>query len=146
MKKLSAAHRNAISAGIRRVLAEGWRPNTDHWAIGLKSITPEDRRRAARKAGETMAGRPQRIDTVCGKHSNHHKAKRWKFENKGLGKTLKGKNLNQLVRDNEALFDPSDLKWETSNSCNAARCLRGLKNKKAANSWKGWMICRSAPT
>lgn len=80
------------------------------------------------------------MDTVCGKHENHKNAKWWKFYNKALGKTLEGKNLNQLVRDNAELFDQADLNWDTC-GCNAVRCLRLLKNsKKPIYSWKGWMI------
>lgn len=89
-----------------------------------------------------MAGRPQRMDTPCGKHADHKNAKFWKFENKAMGKTIEGKNLNQLIRDNAELFDPDDLKWDTC-GCNASRCLRTLKSpgkKRTVNSWKGWMI------
>lgn len=138
--KLSDAHRKAIAEGLRRAVDGGWRPNTTTWPAGLAAITPEARQRGAKNAGKTMAGRPQRLDTVCGKHSDHKNAKWWKFENKALGKVLEGKNLNQIVRENESLFDPADLKWDTC-GCNAVRCLRLLKNsKKPVNSWKGWMI------
>ncbi len=111
-------------------------------AIAIAAMTPEARQRRADNAGRTMAGRPQRLDTVCGKHTNNKSAKWWKFENKALGKTLEGKNLNQLVRDNETLFDPADLQLSGS-CCNAAICLRSLKYSKSRtrDSWKGWVIC-----
>jgi len=110
--------------------------------IGLAAMTPEARQRRADNAGRTMAGRPQRLDTVCGKHTDNKAAKWWKFENKELGKTLEGKNLNQLVRDNETLFNPADLRLSGS-SCHAAVCLRSLKSTKnrTRNSWKGWALC-----
>ena len=95
--KLSDAHRKAIAAGLRVARANGWTQNSSVWPIGLAAITPDDRKRGAANAGKTMAGRPQRLDTVCGKHTNHKNAKWWKFENKALGKTIEGKNLNQLL-------------------------------------------------
>lgn len=141
--KLSDEHRRAISEGIRRAVDKGWKPNSTSWPLGLAAITPEARKRGAKKAGKSMEGRPQRLDTVCGKHSDHKNAKWWKFENKALGKVLEGKNLNQLVRDNEDLFDQEDMKWDRC-GCKASRCLRTLKSpgkKRTRNSWKGWMIC-----
>ena len=110
--------------------------------MGCAAMTPEAKQRRADKAGRTMAGRPQRLDTVCGKHTDNKSAKWWKFENKGLGKTLEGKNLSQLVRDNETLFNPADLRLlRGSSCCNAAVCLRSLKSSKnkTRNSWKGWV-------
>ena len=110
--------------------------------MGCAAMTPEAKQRRADKAGRTMAGRPQRLDTVCGKHTDNKGAKWWKFENKGLGKTIEGKNLNQLVRDNETLFNPADLRLlRGSSCCNAAVCLRSLKSSKnkTRNSWKGWV-------
>ena len=111
--------------------------------MGARSRTPEARQLSADKAGRTMAGRPQRLDTVCGKHTDNKSAKWWKFENKGLGKTLEGKNLSQLVRDNETLFNPADLRWSSGSCCHAAVCLRSLKStkNKTRNSWKGWVLC-----
>jgi hypothetical protein len=110
--------------------------------MGFAAMTPEAKQRRADKAGRTMAGRPQRLDTVCGKHTDNKSAKWWKFENKGLGKTIEGKNLNQLVRDNETLFNPADLRLSGgSGCCHAAVCLRSLKSSKnkTRNSWKGWV-------
>jgi hypothetical protein len=139
--KLSDAHKKAIAAGLRRAVEKGWKPNGSTWPVALAAITPEARQRGADAAGRTMSGRPQRLDTVCGKHANHKNAKEWKFYNLALGKVLEGRNLNQLVRDNAELFDPKDLNWDTC-GCNAVRCLRGLQNqkKKPTYSWKGWMI------
>ena len=131
--KFSVAHCKAIVEGLRRAMDNGWRP--------IKQ-TPEEHQRRVIMAGQTMAGRPQRLDTVCGKHTDNKAAKWWKFENKGLGKTLEGKNLSQIVRDNETLFDPTDVQWKDS-SCRAAGCLRSLKSakKRTRNSWKGWVLC-----
>lgn len=139
--KLSDSHKKAIAEGLRKAVERGWRPNKTSWPVALAAITPEARQRRGVAAGKTMAGRPQRMDTVCGKHTNHKNAKEWKFYNTALGKTLEGRNLNQLVRDNSELFDPADLIWDTC-GCNAVRCLRGLKNNKKnpSSSWKGWMI------
>ena len=139
--KLSEKHKEAISDGLRKAVERGWKPNGSSWQVALAAITPEARLRRAAAAGKTMKGRPQRLETVCGKHENNKNAKEWKFYSVGLGKVLEGKNLNQLVRDNAELFDPRDLRWDTC-GCNAVRCLRGLQNqkKKPTYSWKGWMI------
>jgi hypothetical protein len=140
--KLSEAHKAAIASGIRRAIDRGWKPTGSTWRTGLAAITPECRERARAKSVEIMRGRPQRLDTVCGKHANNKAAKYWKFYNRALGKTLEGKNLNQLVRDNAELFEPKDLIWDTC-GCNAVRCLRTLKGSKKQtknHSWKGWMI------
>jgi len=131
--KFSVAHCKAIAEGLHRAMANGWRP--------IKH-TPEEHQRRVIMAGQTMAGRPQRLDTVCGKHKDNKNAKWWKFENKGLGKTLEGKNLSQLVRDNENLFDPADVQWSKSR-CRVEVSLRLLKctKKRTRNSWKGWVLC-----
>lgn len=140
--KLSETHKQAIAEGIRAAIGRGWKPCSTNWRFGLAAITPEARQRQAKKASETMSGRPQRMDTVCGKHANNKAAKVWKFYNKAIGKTLEGRNLNQLVRDNAELFEPKDLNWDEC-GCNASRCLRQLKGSKKQKpnySWKGWMI------
>lgn len=143
--KLSESHRLAIAAGMRRAIESGYRPNTLHWRVGLAAITPEAKQRGAEAAALTNKGVPQRMDTAVGKHTNNIHAKWWKFYNKALGKTIEGKNLNQLLRDNVELFSPADLRWVGPN-CNAGQCLRGLQSKKEPrHSWKGWMLGTPIP-
>ncbi len=84
---------------------------------------------------------------LCKRGPNNHRAKYWSFTNKALGKTIAGRNLTQLVRDNPGLFGPNDLNWSRmENRCRATQGLRSLHcmnkrtGKPQASIWKGWVI------
>jgi len=132
----------------KRASGEGQRPFTrediQKGLDALKTLTEEQKKERAKAAGDTMRDVPQPMDGLTGKHEWNCHGKYWHFVNKGLGAELKGWNLNQLIRDNEHLFDKKYLNWGRS-GCNAAICLRQLTSKKTEktrprNSWLGWVI------
>lgn len=88
------------------------------------------------RTGLPMSGR-------VAKSENHHKAKFWQLKTPNGG-FIEGKNLNQIIRDNAALFLPEDVIWVGSR-CNASHGIRHLfditkDGRVRNNSWKGWMI------
>lgn len=73
------------------------------------------------------------------KGEGHICAKYWELHGPN-GEHLIGKNLTELVRQNEHLFDASDLNWDRMKiKCRATKGLRHLfAGKDAPKSWKGW--------
>ena len=71
----------------------------------------------------------------------HALAKWWAFESPN-GERIEGRNLNALVRENAALFDPADVVW-TRKGCKGEQGLRNLTKPSRFNgslptAWKGW--------
>lgn len=144
--KLTDDHKQAISRGHIRVIANGYKPSTDHLKKyqGWKHVTKAQRTIAIEKTRIIQTGRPQPMDKVTGAHTDNKAAKQWWFINKALGATLKGKNLNQLIRDNISLFSEQDTKFKGS-QCTAVVCLRNLGRTRSDTGriremWKGWVI------
>lgn len=142
-KILTEEHKNAISSGMKKAIINGWKPNTKNLISGFSSLNADRKiieKRSAR-AGQTMRGRPQPMGPT-GKNTDHCCAKEWSFHCKSNGYVLKGKNLNQLVRDNAFMFSEEDLNWDGC-GCNATRALGALCRRKGGTgcfSWKGWMV------
>lgn len=143
-RTLSAIHQKAVQIGLKGVYLT---PPPERWEAALKCarlISEDDKKKRAIKAGKTMTGRPQRLDTVCGKTSNHKNGKMWSFKNDAIAAKLCGRNLNQLVRDNQHLFAKEDLRYD-GHSYRASTCLRQLtvkatKKTRTKGSWKGWVV------
>ena len=142
--KLTDEHKKAISRGHLQAIASGYVPNTDGLIKGWGHITKEQRAVAIKKTADKLRGRPQPMDKSTGAHTNNKAAKEWRFTNKALGAEIKGKNLNQLIRDNSHLFTDKDAIFKGS-ACNAVVCLRQLGRARGDTGsiremWKGWVI------
>jgi hypothetical protein len=148
MKKLSKAHKEAIRKGMLKAAKEGRLRPPSRAVInaGLQAISNMSEEKVSQRcqlAGETMRGRPQRIDVcVAAKEDNIH-AKNWELISPDK-KKYTVKNINNFIRDNEHLFHPDDVIW-TKSHCRASVGLHSLNqiNKKTgrprALSWKGWV-------
>lgn len=70
-------------------------------------------------------------------------AKEWRLRSPA-NKLYQFKNLLQFIRENEALFDPDDVRWVKHGrgglSCKASAGLGSLsvRSKNPIGSWKGW--------
>ena len=146
-KRLTEQHKKAISRGLLKASAEGRRPPPSEKAIeaGLKAISnlpKSEIYKRAKKAGKTMKGRPQRLDTVLGAKEDNIHAKIWELKSPE-GKHYVVKNLNNFIRENPSLFDQADIIWDGCH-CRASCGLHSLNqiNKKTGqpliHSWKGW--------
>lgn len=87
------------------------------------------------------AGIPKELHTKNGAKTNNVHAKQWHFVNKRQRLTIKGRNLNQLVRDNTEYFAYKDiLVYHDTRQCNASTRLRLLSDKEEGANWKGWAV------
>jgi len=141
-QKMSATWKSKFANGYApRKMSDAGR---ERIAEAQRNVLPEERLLRAAKAGKTMTGRPQSMEKLTGKHSWNVHGKWWHFINRELGAELKGRNLNQLIRDNTHLFDSRHLVWGKS-GCTAAISLRqlafkGTKKTRTLGSWFNWVL------
>jgi hypothetical protein len=106
------------------------------------SRRPDVVAKRAKSAGDSMRGRPQKIDGLSGASETNARAKTYTaFDPSGHAHTFT--NLSHFVRQNPWLFDPDDVVWsygnESNPSCRAKVGLSSLfRQKKPSKSWKGW--------
>ena len=151
LKKLWASNKGRA---IISKAAEKRRQMMKDGTMRKRTITPEQGRMYASKRNNEEMMETNRVNGInrigtemktplTAKCSTHHKAIYWAFKNTSSGATLKGKNLNQLIRDNLTAFKPDDVVWKGSR-CRASKGLSSLTqiNKKTGHpylaSWKGW--------
>jgi hypothetical protein len=108
---------------------------------GLAARDPVKLRERCKALGKSKAGKPNPPGRSEAGPENW-KAKFWALKAPN-GQTIKGKNLNDLIRENEHLFNKDDVKWVGSR-CRASKGLANLFLTKSdgktpcARSWKGW--------
>ena len=139
----SEEHRKRLSIARLVAMQNGFRPNTSGLIKGAHPTnqTVEALSKRANKAAQKMRGRII-LSGPNGRHAGNHGAKEWRFVCKRNGHRLIGKNLNQLIRDNELMFEEKDAVYRKGGS-NAARCLRSIATCSAGSgvfSWKGWVV------
>jgi len=161
-KKISEANKRKWASGTRKPNPEGYGdkisaklkiahsegrmhvPSHEDSMKGLAARDMDKVREAARRVAKMNTGVPMPPGPGA-KGPEHHKARYWIVKNTGLGVTLEGLNLNDLVRENSQYFEEGDLNWNKSR-CRATKGLRGLfeirksTGKPNALSWKGWMM------
>lgn len=142
-KKMSETHKKQFKDGSR-VAKKPSLEQIKKMQDGIKKMPIDKKKERYSKLSIKLKGVPQPMDKKTGKHKDNVHGKDWHFINKAKGVEIKGRNLNQLIRDNAHLFDSKYLNWNKC-SCLAAASLRGLCAKKTdktrpRGSWLGWMI------
>jgi len=107
----------------------------------LSSRRPEVVAKRAAHAGDSMRGKPQKVDGLSGASETNARAKTYTVLD-GSGCAYTFTNLSHFVRQNPWLFSPDDVVWSgpTNNpSCRAKVGLGSLfRQKRPSKSWKGW--------
>ena len=164
---MTPEQKKALSEKLKAKWASGTRKPTPKWAYEKSSATqkagyaegrlkphdrvwtPETAKQAAQKrdpkkvaancstVGKENFGKPKPPGPSA-KGPENQFAKYYELYGPN-GEVLKGMNLSELVRQNEHLFDKSDLNWDRAWKCRATKGLRALfQTKRAPKSWKGW--------
>jgi hypothetical protein len=118
-----------------------YKPTREAALKALANRDMEKVREACRLTGKAKAGVPNPPGPSEAGPENC-KAKYWAIRSP-CGQVLRGRNLNDLIRNNAHLFDQNDIKWEKS-SCKACKGIgrlfltRSDGRTPCARSWKGW--------
>jgi len=140
-KKIGATNKRKMAEGTMRKREMSSEQGRAYFEMrDHDEIIKTNRRLGLERMGQEMKS------PICKKGEAHHRAKYWCIQNKGLGVTLEGLNLTQLIRDNEHLFDVRDLNWDRIGiTCRAKKGLSNLyyirksTGRPHALSWKGWV-------